>query len=548
MNFSTEQCDADFSSVTKIKAGVLYAKFYGGNITSADLSNVVEIEENGLKSTFENSQLETVDLSNLEIAGRTALYYAFANSKIKRLYLPKLTTTSLSLADCCLNSEVESFEVPNIESVNGTVFNDSCSECYKLKKVNLDKLQSTSGTNSLYSFALLNSNNNVLKYMNFKSLSSITGSSTLGYAFQKRDEICLYFPSLTTSSFGSYTNHFNNMLQYAIGATVFFPSSIENTIGSWASVTGGFGGTNTTIIFYIPTMIKVVPTQTTASVLSYGSYNNEENVITKTTSTIEYVVYDEALNKAFLGVETGCTEGEIRTNNIDLTSYSYDTLTWNTGVSGGTLSVIWNNINIPLTETSSGNYSIKTNTSSGETISLSMVNDSDYEDITSSITTNGSDITQSATLTPRTYNSWTRPNLSADGTIGGSSFAVVASNVYGSNYAYKAVDSSTSTYWSSSSSSGDTPTFTIYNPKLLKVSSFVFKWNSVYNAKKIVLECSNDNSNWEKINEYTISTTSDYTATITNPKGYKYYRFTLTKNYNYVRISNITINATESST
>jgi hypothetical protein len=57
------------------------------------------------------------------------------------------------------------------------------------------------------------------------------------------------FPALTTSSFGPSTNQFNNMLQGCSNVTVHFPATIQSTIGNWSSVTSGFNGTNTTVLF-----------------------------------------------------------------------------------------------------------------------------------------------------------------------------------------------------------------------------------------------------------------------------------------------------------
>ena len=60
------------------------------------------------------------------------------------------------------------------------------------------------------------------------------------------------FPALTSTSFGSFTNQFNNMLYGVTGCTVHFPSNLQSVIGSWADVTNGFGGTNTTVSFDLP--------------------------------------------------------------------------------------------------------------------------------------------------------------------------------------------------------------------------------------------------------------------------------------------------------
>ena len=57
------------------------------------------------------------------------------------------------------------------------------------------------------------------------------------------------FPALTANSFGTRTDQFNSMLSGCSNVTVHFPAAIQSTIGSWASVTAGFGGTNTTVLF-----------------------------------------------------------------------------------------------------------------------------------------------------------------------------------------------------------------------------------------------------------------------------------------------------------
>jgi hypothetical protein len=63
------------------------------------------------------------------------------------------------------------------------------------------------------------------------------------------------FPALTSTSFGSYTNQFNNMLRMVTGCTVHFPSNLQSVIGSWSDITAGFGGTNTVVSFDLPATI-----------------------------------------------------------------------------------------------------------------------------------------------------------------------------------------------------------------------------------------------------------------------------------------------------
>lgn len=69
---------------------------------------------------------------------------------------------------------------------------------------------------------------------------------------------------------------------------------------------------------------------------------------------------------------------------------------------------------------------------------------------------------------------WTQPVLSADGTIGGNSFAVYSNGVLGSGYeAWKAFDGNSSTYWWSHSGTDNYLGF--YNPNPLTVSNIKIK-------------------------------------------------------------------------
>lgn len=71
----------------------------------------------------------------------------------------------------------------------------------------------------------------------------------MGGMARGRQNLTLYFPALTPSSFGSYTNQFNSMFATGSDNTVHFPAAIQSTIGSWSDVQNGFGGTNTTVLF-----------------------------------------------------------------------------------------------------------------------------------------------------------------------------------------------------------------------------------------------------------------------------------------------------------
>jgi hypothetical protein len=92
-----------------------------------------------------------------------------------------------------------------------------------------------------------------LTSIDLSSLTIVSGGQAMNFAFQGCSLLqTLSFPSLNSNSFGSNTNQFNNMLSGVKGCTVHFPSNLQSVIGSWTSVTSGFGGTNTTVLFDLP--------------------------------------------------------------------------------------------------------------------------------------------------------------------------------------------------------------------------------------------------------------------------------------------------------
>ena len=81
---------------------------------------------------------------------------------------------------------------------------------------------------------------------------ALGGTASTGGAFANTSVSTLSFPSLKSTSFGSYTNQFAYMLKGVTGCTVHFPSNLQSVIGSWSDVTSGFGGTNTIVLFDLP--------------------------------------------------------------------------------------------------------------------------------------------------------------------------------------------------------------------------------------------------------------------------------------------------------
>lgn len=155
----------------------------------------------------------------------------------------------------------------NLRKINGNVFGNKIINFGALKEIYITNITSGNSvveailmpfvekavitSNAFYNFTKL-------KYISLPSLSDLTSEYALGsndsvyspFGNSLLKEIC--FPSLNSSSFGSYTNQFDNMLRGVTGCTVHFPSNLQSVIGSWSSVTSGFGGTNTTVLFDLP--------------------------------------------------------------------------------------------------------------------------------------------------------------------------------------------------------------------------------------------------------------------------------------------------------
>ena len=159
-------------------------------------------------------------------------------------------------------------------------------------------------------------------------------------------------------------------------------------------------------------------------------------------------------------------------------------------------------------------------------------------------------------ITPVEY-PWTQPVLSANGTLGGDSFAVYASEHFSSCYPYCAVDGVNITSYKNGNQwlSQDGVDFIFYNPIPLKVSTLEIKggYGSTYNyrAYQGTVSASDTNSNYTQIGSWSVSSTTAATVSITvdlstNENYYKYYKLHPSTfiNSTYWGISELYITAT----
>jgi hypothetical protein len=170
---------------------------------------------------------------------RCKFYY----EPVSSVSFPDLETLTGYLYYSFTNTNITSLSFPKLQTISGSM-QDTFAYCYSLKTVDFPLLTTIS---SSYVFDNTFNNDSSLETVYFTSLSSVTSS----YAFMGTFASCsklsdVYFNALTTTSFGSNTNPFMNILQYTgttTTHTLHFPSNLESTI---QGLTGYplFGGTN----------------------------------------------------------------------------------------------------------------------------------------------------------------------------------------------------------------------------------------------------------------------------------------------------------------
>lgn len=118
------------------------------------------------------------------------------------------------------------------------------------------------------------------------------------------------------------------------------------------------------------------------------------------------------------------------------------------------------------------------------------------------------------------YQDWTQPVLTANGTLGGNSFAV-SSNL--SDF-YKAFDNNNDSYINGFN---ENCWFTFYNPNPLKVSAIeMLSTGAAYMPRAGTLEYSDDNVIWVKVFDWNSNSANPYTMTV--DAGYhKYWKVTV---------------------
>lgn len=299
----------DFTGVKQIGAYLMYQAYYQNtNISGAvNLSSLISLGNNTCYQMFYRcSGLTSVDLSSLSsLTGSDAFSAAFAEcSGITSINLSALTTVSgqhacnqmFSLCSNLTNVYLGSLTTVSANYACQGMFN-SCSGLTNIDLSSLQEVSSTSGCSGMFS------NCTNLTSMDFCSLTTVTGNNCFQYMFDGCTALTrVSFYALTPSSFGSRVTQFNGMLSRVTGCTVHFPMAVQSTIGSWTSVTGGFGGTNTTVLFDIVTSLTGADSNTytrkqkeSTSTATAWTYNNTLYYTSGTTEpTVGATIYSDS--------------------------------------------------------------------------------------------------------------------------------------------------------------------------------------------------------------------------------------------------------------
>lgn len=223
-----------------------------------DFTGMTDVDSYLLSRLYSNNATISgvIDMSSLKkVSGDNSCYYMFENCiGLTEAYISSLTTVSGYSACYGMFFKCEGLtqaDMSSLTTVSG--YNGCCSMFQGCVNLTILKLSALTTVNNFSALDSMCSDCRALTNMSFPALNALTGYNSLRSAFRRCTSlISLSFAALTSTSFGSYTNQFSNMLEGVTGCTVHFPSNLQSVIGSWADVIAGFGGTNTTVLFDLP--------------------------------------------------------------------------------------------------------------------------------------------------------------------------------------------------------------------------------------------------------------------------------------------------------
>lgn len=149
------------------------------------------------------------------------------------------------------------------------------------------------------------------------------------------------------------------------------------------------------------------------------------------------------------------------------------------------------------------------------------------------------------------YKPWTQPVLSANGTMGGDSFAVSATSSYSTRQPYMAFDGNRATKWGIDNSSA-TESLIFYNPVPLKVKKITQTISSDYPSEDYGIyslygSYSGQDGTWLLIADaQSVVANTEVEYIVSNPRAFSYYKIEISgSHHNYSGIGDLIIDAEE---
>ena len=255
--------DIVFSGVKDVASyGLYYKYFFNTNLThGVSFLDLEEVSTNyALYYAFGSAGITSVSLLKLKtVSGKNAMQGAFSNTRITSANLSELETVSgnngiRQLFQSC--AYMTSISAPKLKTATGTFALAYLVSATAITIFNLPELTTVNNSSCCY---YLCSGCNQLETVNLTKLSDISGASAFNGAFTSCPKLQhIYLNGLTTSSFGSYVNQFNNMFNTTSMSTsgnvnIHFPSNLSSTISGLQGYPN-FGATagRVTLLFDLP--------------------------------------------------------------------------------------------------------------------------------------------------------------------------------------------------------------------------------------------------------------------------------------------------------
>jgi hypothetical protein len=244
------------------------------NITSIDMS-YVPLNTGNMSNMFNNCQ----NLMKVNNFNESIINFSNAFNNCTRLTdVPTLPSNLVHAGHSFRNCKsLTSINLCNIETIKGSgVFSFLCSDASNLREANVCNIKYISGYQAfkdsfsrtsleylnlcnLYEVHGDNSMRSIcydtktLTNVNFSSLSIIDGTSCLWFAFFNCSNLKdIYFPSLTTTSFGTNKTQFTNMFSLTVNCNIHFPNNLGSTVSTLTGYPRFNGGSKTTCLFDLP--------------------------------------------------------------------------------------------------------------------------------------------------------------------------------------------------------------------------------------------------------------------------------------------------------